>query len=202
VEQLTDERLMDRLKQGDPQVLDDLYRRHARKIFAFFRSAGGLKSTQDCEDAVHDVFMRVIRGAATFDASKASFRTWVLRIARNHAIDMMRSRYKEATIPIAGPSDGDTDAEKVISEDAIPDTGEGADISLIRSMTAEAVRECIGEIENPDERQAIVLYYLYDKVYREIGEILGESTSMARNRIKAAQARVKACLERKGITGW
>ncbi|MBC8231364.1 hypothetical protein H8E77_17570 [bacterium] len=44
-----------------------------------------------------------------------------------------------------------------------------------------------------------MLYYIDNKSYREIGRILGKSTSMARNRVKSAQEKVKQCLERKGI---
>jgi RNA polymerase sigma-70 factor (ECF subfamily) len=202
VDKLTDERLMELLKQGETRALDELYRRYARKMFAFFRSGAGLGSSQDCEDAVHDVFMRVIRGAETFDPSRASFRTWVSRIARNLSIDLMRRRERTKTVAIGAPSEVDACRSGVVSEDTLPDQGDGPEAGYIKSATVEAVRDCIGQLDNPDERQAIVLYYLYDKVYREIGEMLGESTSMARNRIKAAQAKVKDCLERKGVTGW
>ena len=201
MDKLTDERLMELLKRGETRALDELYRRHARKLFAFFRSASSLHNRQDVEDAVHDVFMRVIKGAANFDPSKASFRTWVTRIARNHLIDLLRRDDSAKTVSIASRSEMETHREGLVTEDDLPDRGESAEALLIKSTTAEAVRNCIGELDNPAEKQAIVLYYLYEKVYREIGEILGESTSMARNRIKAAQAKVRACLERKGITG-
>lgn len=202
METLTDERLMELLKRGETRALDELYRRHARKIFAFFRSVTAFRNPQDCEDAVHDVFMRVVRGAEGFDPSKASFRTWMSRIARNHSIDLMRRHERTRTVAIGDPSEVDDYGDDVIPEFRLADKGAGPEAEFVRRSTARAVRDCVGEIDNPDERQAIVLYYLYDKVYREIAEILGESTSMARNRIKAAEAKVKDCLERKGVTGW
>jgi RNA polymerase sigma factor (sigma-70 family) len=64
----------------------------------------------------------------------------------------------------------------------------------------EAVRDCINELKNKDERLAILLYYLGGKVYREIGEILGKSTSTAKNRVQSAQDQIKRCLEAKGVT--
>jgi RNA polymerase sigma-70 factor (ECF subfamily) len=201
MDELTDERLMELLKRGETRALDELYRRHARKIFAFLRSGAGLKALEDCEDAVHDVFLRVVRGAPAFDPSRASFITWVTRIARNLAIDIMRRAERTKTVSIAPSSDIDSHDRGVISEDTLPDRGDSAETEHIKAETHRAVRDCIGELENPDERQAIVLYYLYNKVYREIGEILGESTSMARNRIKAAQHKVRDCLQRKGVTG-
>jgi len=193
---------MELLRRGETTALDELYRRHARKIFAFFRSVTAFQNPQDCEDAVHDVFMRVVTGAESFDPSKASFRTWVSRIARNLSIDIMRRGDRTKTVGIGAPSEADTYGDGIIPENQLPDQGESAEATFIRKATARAVRDCIGELENPNEKQAIVLYYLYEKVYREIGEILEESTSMARNRIKTAQAKVRDCLERKGVTTW
>jgi RNA polymerase sigma-70 factor (ECF subfamily) len=201
MDSMTDERLMELLKRGESRALDELYRRHARRLFVFLRSATGLRNRQDCEDAVHDVFLRVIRGAEGFDPARASFRTWVARIARNLSIDVMRRREKAKIIPIDAPADADTYGGELTPAEVLSDQGEDPEASYRRSAAVRAVRDCIGKIENDAERQAIVLYYLYDKVYREVGEVLGESTSMARNRIKAAQTKVKDCLERKGITG-
>jgi RNA polymerase sigma-70 factor (ECF subfamily) len=193
---------MELLKRGKTRALDELYRRHARKIYIFFRSAAGLRRHQDCEDAVHDVFIRVIRGADGFDPSKASFRTWITRIARNLSIDVMRRGERSKTVPIGTAAEVDTFEARVISEDMLQDQGPGPEDQYVKNATAKAVRDCIDELQHPQERQAIVLYYLYDRVYREIAEMLGESTSMARNRIKAAQAKVRDCLEGKGVTGW
>jgi len=54
--------------------------------------------------------------------------------------------------------------------------------TVVRASIIEAVRECISELGNEEEKYAILLYYIGNKSYREIGRILGKSTSMARNR--------------------
>ena len=86
----------------------------------------------------------------------------------------------------------------MVEEDLV-DEGEDVARAVSRASAVEAVRECIDGLESDDEKQAIVLYYLGGKVYREIGEILGKSTSMARKRVQAAQVKVKRCLEGKGV---
>ena len=73
---------------------------------------------------------------------------------------------------------------------------------MIEASIIEAVRGCIDELENEQEKHAIVLYYIVGKVDREIGEILGKSTSMAKHRVKSAQEKIKRCLERKGINSF
>ena len=196
---LTDEQLMERLQQGQTEALDELYRRYAHKLYVFCHNATRSADPQRSEDLVQDVFLRVIKAAHTYNPGLASFRTWVFGIARNRCIDVMRRRNRLRFIPLAGRLRQDHTQQEPALEDVLADPGASAEEVLLRSSLVEAVRDCIGEIENQDERQAILLYHLADKVYREIGEILGKSTSMARNHVKAAQDRLRQCLERKGI---
>ena len=195
----TDEQLMERLKQGQTGALDELYRRYARKLYAFCYNTMRFQNPQETEDLVHDVFVRVIKAARTFNPQKASFRTWMFRIARNHCIDVVRRKKRFQIIPLGKRAAQNDHEEELAPEDTIADQGENVESSVIRTSVIEAVRDCVNELDNADERQAIALYYLGGKVYREIGEILGKSTSMARNRVQSAQDKVKRCLERKGV---
>jgi RNA polymerase sigma-70 factor (ECF subfamily) len=195
---LTDEQLMERLQQGQTNALDELYSRYARRLYAFCWSITRSSGLQDPEDLVQDVFLRLIKSAHTFDPEKASFRTWVYRIARNRCTDAIRRARLIRFIPLGKSAVGDTGAEDS-GEEMLVDQREKVEDSVLRTLAVEAIRDCIDELGSPHEKQAIVLYYLGGKVYREIGQILGKSTSMARNRVKAAQDKVKRCLERRGF---
>ena len=61
------------------------------------------------------------------------------------------------------------------------------------------MNDCIDRLEKEQEKQALLLYYISEKVYREIAEIMKRSISMVRNLIKEAEQKVKECLEHKGI---
>jgi RNA polymerase sigma factor (sigma-70 family) len=195
---LTDEQLMAQLQQGRTEALDALYHRYSRKLYVFCqhttRSGPG-----DAEDLVQDVFVRVIKAAHTFDPQRASLRTWLFRIARNRCIDLTRRRRLIRFIPIATGSERDSAEEMLVPQATLVDQGQHTEESMLQAAAIQAVRECITALQNDKERQAILLYYLGSKVYREIGEVLGESLSMARNRVKAAQDKVRHCLQRKGI---
>ena len=195
----TDEQLMERLKQGQTGALDELYRRYARKLYAFCYNTMRFQNPQETEDLVHDVFVRVIKAARTFNPQKASFRTWMFRIARNHCIDVVRRKKIFQIIPLGKRAAQNDHEEEPAPEDTIADQDENVESSVIRTSVIEAVRDCVNGLDNADEKQAIALYYLGGKVYREIGEMLGKSTSMARNRVQSAQDKVKRCLERKGV---
>jgi RNA polymerase sigma factor (sigma-70 family) len=194
IDMLTDEQLMEQLRSGETDAIDELYQRYARTLYAFCYS---ITRSEAAEDLVHDVFMRVITSARRFNPGRASFRTWVFRIARNRCVDFVRRREKVRFVPIGGGA-GQDDEENSL-QNTIMDDRANAEEAMVNASVIEAVRECIDELNNDQEKHAIVLYYMAGKVYREIGEILGRSTSMAKNRVKSAQDKVKRCLERKDI---
>jgi len=85
-----DEVLVRRVASGDERALSALYDRYAGLIYG-----SGVRYLGDrglAEDLVQDVFTSVWRNAAGFDPARASFATWVYRITRNRATDLIRRR--------------------------------------------------------------------------------------------------------------
>ncbi len=195
---LTDEQLMVQLQQGHTEALDELYHRYARQLYVFCQHTAN-SGPRDAEDLVQDVFVRVIKSARTYDPHKASFRTWLFRIARNRCIDHARRQALIRFLPLGGGAERDDAEESVALQATAVGQGPTTEASTLRGAAIDAVSDCLSGLEDDRERQAIVMYYVGSKVYREIAEVLGESLSMARNRVKAAQEKVRQCLERKGI---
>jgi RNA polymerase sigma-70 factor (ECF subfamily) len=87
---MEDQVLVRRVASGDERALSALYDRYAGLIFG-----SGVRYLGDrglAEDLVQDVFTSVWRNAAGFDPARASFSTWVYRITRNQATDLIRRR--------------------------------------------------------------------------------------------------------------
>ena len=190
---------MERLKEGETDALDELYWRYAAKLHAFCLNMTYSRSSMDPQDMVQDVFARIIKSARSFDPQKAAFRTWMFRIARNHCIDAMRRNDRVRFIHL-GRRDEHSDADtNFIDEEAVIDRDENVERNVARQNIARSIHDCISKLTNDDERQAVIMYYLGCKVYREIGMVLGKSTSMAKTRVMMAQEKIRNCLESKGI---
>ncbi|MBN1666301.1 MAG: RNA polymerase sigma factor [Anaerolineales bacterium] len=196
-----DEELVQALSAGHTAALDELYARYASKLYVFCRNAIPARYAAEAEDLVQEVFLRVIKAAQRFDPAKASFRTWLYRIARNCCIDFGR-RKSGVTLFSLGRSPTQTgDAQTPSLEETLPDPTVDLESQVLSAALAQTIRECIQALQDTQEKQALLLYILEDKVYREIAEILGQSLSTARNRVKAAQQQVKRCLEKRGFFG-
>ncbi len=85
-----DEDLMGLVAGGDERALSELYDRYSRPVYA--TGVRLLGDAQLAEDLVQDAFTSVWRSAASFDPARASFATWLYRIARNRATDLDRRR--------------------------------------------------------------------------------------------------------------
>lgn len=88
------------LKQGDQRALNLLYEHYSAALFG---SIIKVTNNQElAEDALQETFVKVWRYADRYDSKKAKLFTWLFRIARNTAIDKLRSHnlkfYKEVQI--------------------------------------------------------------------------------------------------------
>lgn len=84
-----DPELARRLKQRDPRAMADLYDRYGRTAYALvFRI---VRNEAVAEDLVQETFLRVWNRIHGFDDERGALGPWVLAVARNRAIDYLRS---------------------------------------------------------------------------------------------------------------
>lgn len=77
------------LKTGDQQALNLLYDHYSASLFGAIIKV--TRNQELAEDALQETFVKVWRYADKYDAKKAKLFTWLFRIARNTAIDKLRS---------------------------------------------------------------------------------------------------------------
>lgn len=77
------------LKEGDKKAITLIYENYSNSLFGVIN-----KVTNDsalAEDALQESFIKIWKNAKKYDSSKAKLFTWMYRIARNTAIDKLRS---------------------------------------------------------------------------------------------------------------
>jgi RNA polymerase sigma-70 factor (ECF subfamily) len=136
VNDIADEVLVRRVAQsGDERALSKLYDRYSGLVYG-----AGIRYLGDrtlAEDLVQDVFTAVWRSAASFDPSRAGFATWMFRITRNRATDLIRRR--RARVRTVG---GDLPFEPG-EEDPTGELSQSFDLALALSRLSRAHREVL-----------------------------------------------------------
>ncbi len=82
--------LVRQLQQRDPEAMARLYDRYGRIVWSMIRAIVR-DSSSIAEDLVQETFLRVWNHVYLFEAGKGALGPWMLAIARNRAIDHMRS---------------------------------------------------------------------------------------------------------------
>ena len=78
-----------RLHGRDPHVMGDLYDNYGRLAYTLILRV--VRNAATAEDLVQETFLRVWNRAQSFDAARGSLGPWILTVARNRAIDHLRS---------------------------------------------------------------------------------------------------------------
>jgi RNA polymerase sigma-70 factor (ECF subfamily) len=132
---VADEVLVRRVAQsGDERALSELYDRYAGLIYGVGMRYLGDRSL--AEDLVQEVFTAVWRGAAGFDPELASFATWMYRITRNRATDVIRRRARVRTVGGASHPD-------IREEDPTGELSRSFDVASALSRLSPAHREVL-----------------------------------------------------------
>ena len=82
--------LLARLKRRDPQALAELYDRYGGIVFRLILRM--VRDNGTAEDLVQETFLRVWNRAGGLDSGRGAVGPWLLAVARNRAIDYLRSR--------------------------------------------------------------------------------------------------------------
>ena len=102
-----------RARRGDADALDCLYRHYAPGVFAYVRRI--LRNDYDAQDVTQQVFVRVATSLDKYDARRAGFSAWLLRIAHNAAVDHLR---KQRLTPLSDPVEATSETEQPNLDDS------------------------------------------------------------------------------------
>lgn len=103
-------------QHGDPDGIRFLYQRFADNVYGYVQSI--VRDTHEAEDVTQDVFVKMISIIRKYDRTGGPFAAWMLRVARNLAIDHVRRRH---AIPVEEVFSSDTASAEPVSTSPIYD---------------------------------------------------------------------------------
>jgi RNA polymerase sigma-70 factor (ECF subfamily) len=93
--------LLQRIAAHDTAALAELYDRHSRLLFGLILRI--VRDRAEAEEILQEAFVRVWTRAETYDARMGGPLPWIVRLARNFAIDRLRARRSRAAIDAPAP---------------------------------------------------------------------------------------------------
>jgi RNA polymerase sigma-70 factor (ECF subfamily) len=199
---LADAELMARMAAGDETALGTLYDRHGDVVYgAVLRFLG---DRQAAEEVVQDAFLAIWREARRYDAGTGSAAGWLLRIARNRAIDRLRAAARRPLVmDLAGlttgvATDGGTERAMASGGQPVGTVEPGPEDLITRRWSQAVVRTALSAMPEL-ERRALELAYDEDLTQVEIGMRLGWPLGTVKSRTRRALATLRTVLE--GVPG-
>lgn len=169
--------LITAIAAGDAAALDQLYVRYRPAAFATAYAV--LRDPGAAEDTVHDAFLGVWRGAASFRPERGSLRGWLLTIVRNAAMDHLRARRftLQPTVEI-----DQIERRGHVSEDVSHEVVLAADARRVRA----AMRTL-----PPAQRDAIELAFFGGLTHGEIAARTGLPLGTVKGRLRLGLRRLR-----------
>jgi RNA polymerase sigma-70 factor (ECF subfamily) len=186
--QPSDDDLLARSSRGDREALEELFRRYR---LAAYRVAHRLLGNEaDALDAVQDGFIKALTHLSGFQG-RSSFKTWLLRVVSNSALDLGRQRGRREGVSLDSPAGAE-------AHDRLFTMAE-ASSGLERADLGRLLDEALQSL-SPIQRQVFVLYAQAGLSYREIAEAMGSSLGTVMSRLFYARQKLRAFFTERTLT--
>lgn len=172
-------KLIVRTSMGDRPAFDSLYRVTSAKLFGVCLRV--LNDRAEAEEALQEVFVKIWTKADRFAASDLSPISWLVAIARNHAIDRVRARRR--------PHSDIYDALD------IADPAPGPEAAAVAAGEREKIHGCLERLEKV-KAEAVRGAYLKGESYADLAARHDVPLNTMRTWLRRSLMKLKECLER------
>jgi RNA polymerase sigma-70 factor (ECF subfamily) len=158
----TDDDLLARAIKGDADAYGDLYERHMMSIYrhVYYR----IGEVREAEDLTETIFLKVWQALPGFKLGKASFKTWIFRVARNALVDYFRTYKEEFELP-----------ENAALRSSSPQPEE----EVIEMERSEQIAKAIQRL-NPQYQEILTLRFINEMSHEEAAQVMGKSAGAVR----------------------
>ena len=163
---------------GDIQLLGQLYHRYMDLVYGVCLKY--LKDSENAKDSTLAIFEELVGKLKKHEVTH--FKSWLYQLAKNHCLMRLRSGRRFSKVAV--------DVELVQKEDfQHPENG------MEKELRFGQLDRCLEQL-SPEQKQAVALFYLQGKSYREIEAIAGWDGNTVRSYIQNGRRNLKICMEK------
>jgi RNA polymerase sigma-70 factor (ECF subfamily) len=176
---LSDEALLAGFASEDPEAAVAFVRRFQGRVYGLALTI--LRDAHAAEDIAQETFIRALRGAGAYDVRKGRVSTWLLTIARNASVDLLRVRRSDPMDP-----------EALIALE-VPDDDQSHD-PAVAADERRRVQRAISTLPI-DQRRALVMAAFFGYTAREISLQEDVPLGTVKTRVRTAMLKLRSALE-------
>jgi RNA polymerase sigma factor (sigma-70 family) len=165
---------------GHLNILGDLYQRYMDLVYGVCLKY--FKDPEEAKDAVINIFEELVIKLTKYEVN--NFKSWLYQVAKNYCLMKIRSKKSH-------PVNVDIDVMHLPENNHLEKVTEKED--QLNSM-----ENCIEQLPT-DQKQAIQLFYLKEKCYKEIAEMTENEISKVRSFIQNGRRNLKICMEKQAL---
>ena len=167
VRTLSDEMLVDRVRDGDRSAFDEIYRRYFKRVYGFLDKR--LRNRADTEETTQEVFINIFSSLDSF-RGEAPFAAWIFGLTRRTLASRFR-RKQHPMVPLFEEED-----EHGVSNVAAGTSSEASPLENyeLTELAAQLTHSLESEV-SPEQRQLFELHHLQSIPIAEIARSLSKS---------------------------
>lgn len=169
------------IRAGNAEAYVDLVLRHGPRILRVAARITG--NQQDAEEVAQEAFLQAFRKLADFQF-RASFGTWLYRIAVRCAVDVLQKRLQEGRASLEQEPDGK------VREVQLEDPAAGPERILLAQEVAGWQQQALHSL-TPLERAAFVLRHVEERSTKEIASTLQVAPNAAKQAVFRAVQKMR-----------
>ena len=175
----SDEYLVNKYRRdGDMETLGALYNRYMDLVYGV--SLKYFKNPEQAQDAVINIFEELVSKLKKYEV--LNFKSWLYQLTKNHCL--MKLRSKKGTV--------------IRLEDNIMHLSENNHQDDMQEKEGQFIimEECMEQLP-PEQKEAVQLFYLNEKCYKEIADIRKLDINKVRSFIQNGRRNLKLCMEKR-----
>ncbi len=179
---ISDEKLVDLVRRKDKNLYRELVKRYQDRLLRYANYL--LNRFEEAEDVVQNALVKAYINLNSFDI-KRKFSSWIYRIVHNEAVNLIKKKRREVSL----------DKNEFLLDSLTDDTNIELDFEKkeLKKLTQKSLDKLPVKYREP-----MALFFLEDKSYKEISDILRLPMGTVSIRLSRGKLALKKIIEAKG----